>query len=125
MARQRGIGRLLIVIGLLTGPACAVASDIDMPSRPPAQQVPSDLHKGQTHSGISQDEHVKVTAAPERIAAASEAQPGVAALLPEQRAGSPNDQELITHILTMAGEDGRPTAGARVHLVRRSVPGSV
>ncbi|SOT95017.1 hypothetical protein [Xanthomonas arboricola] len=122
MARQVSVGLLLIVAGLLTNPACAAVVDVGKPLKPRAQQV---IGKAWEHSEISQGERAKVTAAPDRIAAVLGAQPDVTALQPGQRAGSHDDQELVTQILTMAGEDGRPTAGVHVHLVRRSVPGSV
>ncbi|WP_238601340.1 hypothetical protein [Xanthomonas arboricola] len=125
MARQGGIGRLRMMTALLTSPACAVAVNPDRPCSPPAEQPRSDLHRGRTYSGISQDEHAKVAAAPDRIAAVVEAQPDIATLQPGQHAGPHHDQELVTRISTKAGEDGRPIAGARVQLVRRSGPGSV
>ncbi|WP_253254181.1 hypothetical protein [Xanthomonas arboricola] len=125
MARQVSTAMLLSVIGFLISPACAMAVDGDAPPKPPAEQVRSELHTGAKHSEISQDERAKVTAALDCSKAALEAQPDVTVLHPDQRAALQNDQEPVTQILTMAGDDGRPTAGARVHLVRRSVPSSV
>ncbi|MCC4614431.1 hypothetical protein LL972_00040 [Xanthomonas campestris pv. asclepiadis] len=125
MTRQVSVRLLLIVAGLLNSPAHAAVVDVDKRFKPQAEQVLSDPHKGQKHSEISQGERAKVTTALDRIEAALEAPPGVTALQSSQGTALQNDQELITQILTMAGEDGRPTAGARVHLVRRSVPSSV
>ncbi|MBB5734901.1 hypothetical protein FHT08_000666 [Xanthomonas campestris] len=121
MARQVSIAMLFGVIGLLITSACAAAVGGDMPPKPPAEQVRSDLHKSEKHSEISQDERAKVAAVPDRNQAALEAQPDVVALQPHQGAALHGDQEPITQILIKAGEDGRPIAGARVHLVRRRV----
>lgn len=121
MARQVSIAMLLSVIGLLISPACAMAGDVGTPSKPPAEQVRSDLHKGEKHSEISQDERAKVTAVPDRNHAALEAQPDLVVLQPHQGAALHGDQEPVTQILIKAGEDGRPIAGARVHPIRRRV----
>lgn len=118
MARQVSTA-MLSVIGFLISPACAMAGDVGMPSKPPAEQVRSDLHKGAKYFESSQDERAKVTGALDCSEAALEAQPDVTVLQPGQRAALHNDQEPVTQILTKASEDGRLVAGARVHLVRR------
>ncbi|CAE6807700.1 hypothetical protein XA1314C_30230 [Xanthomonas arboricola] len=117
MARQ--VTAMLSVIGFLISPARAIAGDLGTPSKPPAKQVRSDLHKGAKYFESSQDERAKVTAALDCSEATLEAQPDVTVLQPDQRAALHNDQEPVTQILTKAGEDGRLVAGARVQLVRR------
>ncbi|NIK53929.1 hypothetical protein FHY14_003830 [Xanthomonas arboricola] len=119
MARQVSTAMLLSVSGYLISPACAMAGDVGTPSKPPAEQVRSDMHKGAKYFESSQDERAKVTGALDCSEAALEAQPDVTVLQPGQRAALHNDQEPVTQILTKASEDGRLVAGARVHLVRR------
>lgn len=119
MARQVSTAMLLSVSVFLISPACAMAGDVGAPSKPPAKQVWSDMHKGAKHSEISQGERAKVTAALDCSEATLEAQPDVTVLQPDQRAALHNDQEPVTQILTKAGEDSRLVAGARVQLVRR------
>ncbi|NJB94320.1 hypothetical protein [Xanthomonas arboricola] len=119
MARQVSTAMLLSVSGFLISPACAMAGDVGMPSKPPAEQVRSDLHKGAKYFESSQDERAKVTAAPYCSEATLEAQPDVTVLQPDQCAALHNDQEPVTQILTKASEDGRLVAGARVQMVRR------
>ncbi|NJB80272.1 hypothetical protein GGR65_003322 [Xanthomonas sp. 3376] len=119
MARQVSTAMLLSVSGYLISPACAMAGDVGTPSKPPAEQVRSDMHKGAKYFESSQDERAKVTSALDCSEATLEAQPDVTVLQPDQCAALHNDQEPVTQILTKAGEDDRLIAAARVHLVRR------
>lgn len=118
MARQVSTAMLLSVSGYLISPACAMAGDVGTPSKPPAEQVRSDMHKGAKYLR-SVRVSAKVTSALDCSEATLEAQPDVTVLQPDQRAALHNDQEPVSQILTKAGEDDRLIAGARVQLVRR------
>lgn len=98
---------LLVAVSILGVPTLAAAVDIGKPFKPQAEQVRTDLQKGEKYSEISQEERAKVTAALDRIEAVLDAQPDVQALQPDQRVAVTNDQELVTKILTRAGEDSR------------------